>query len=289
MSQNAWAVDELTVDAQLIRQSIGSLIGAAGGTVGPNGLAVTQKGSPDLHILISGGTPEEGGCWIPGFTATTGPYYFQNTASFELAIPASDATNPRIERIVARVYDNAVDSSGKHEAVFEAIKGTAEAGATLGNLKGEAALPKNCYTLAHVLVPAKATSIVTADIQDASNQVALGMASVGAWTSLTLGTKVEAFLENFRTPMVRTENVGATGRIRGALKVKAGETVAPGETLLTLPVGFRPAERINIEPRTSEPALSVNIAATGVMTLAGASAVAGTILPLEGPFTFSLT
>ncbi len=104
--------------------------------------------------------------WIPGYTTTTGPYYFQNTADYEQVIPTADATNPRIETIVARVYDNAVDSSGKHEAVFEALKGTAKAGATLGNLEGIAAVPKNCFVIGYVLVPAKATSIVTADIKN---------------------------------------------------------------------------------------------------------------------------
>lgn len=166
MTQLAWPVDGLSADGQIIRQSMGALIGAAGGTVGPTGLAVTQKSTPAMFVVIQGGTAEEGGLFIPGFSASTGPYYFQNTANVELAIPTSDATNPRIERIVARVYDNAVDGLGKNEAGFESLKGTAETGATLGNLKGAAALPKNCYTVAYVLVPAKATAILTADILD---------------------------------------------------------------------------------------------------------------------------
>jgi hypothetical protein len=181
-------VDELENDAQVLRQAIGSLIGAAGGTVGAGGLAVTQKPAPDLHVLIAGGTPEEGGCWIPGYTASTGIYYFQNSASFELPIAAASATNPRIDRIVARVYDNAVDSLGKHEAKFEAIVGTAESGASLGNLKGEAALPKNCLTLAHVLVPANATAIVTADILAASTLASVTLAQTVGETSGTTYT-----------------------------------------------------------------------------------------------------
>jgi hypothetical protein len=227
VTQNATWVDELTNDAQILRQAIGSLIGAAGGTVGPTGLAVTQKGTPDLHVLIQGGTPEEGGCWIPGFIATTGPYYFQNTASFELAIPAANATNPRIERIIARVYDNAVDSLGKHEAVFEALKGTAESGATLGNLKGEAALPKNCLTLAHVLVPANATSIVTADILDASTQFSTAIRSGEKYTSKSF-TKSEA--EAAVEP-------SATRFAHVVLTATSGLSAAPGVLVGGVPVG----------------------------------------------------
>ena len=62
-----------------------------------------------MSVIVNGGTPAEGGVWIPGYTTTTGPYYFQNTADYEQVIPTADATNPRIETIVARVYDNAVD------------------------------------------------------------------------------------------------------------------------------------------------------------------------------------
>src|ERR1039458_1057180 len=123
MTLFAWPVDELASDAQVIRQAAGSLIGAAGGLVAAGGLELTQKGSPDMHVLIKGGTPAEGGLWIPGYTTTTGPYYFQNSASYEQTIETSGATNPRVDTIIARIYDTALDSSGKHEPVFQAVKG----------------------------------------------------------------------------------------------------------------------------------------------------------------------
>ena len=164
MTLTTWAVDEHLSDAQVIRQSIGSLIGAAGGLVAAGGLALTQKGTPNMSVLVAGGTPAEGGCWLPGYTTSTGPYYFQNSASYEQVIETAGASNPRVDTIIARVYDTNLDSSGKHEPILAALKGAEESGCTLANKKGVAAVPKSSLVLGYVLVEAKASSIVTADI-----------------------------------------------------------------------------------------------------------------------------
>lgn len=167
MTLTAWPIDEHPSDAEVIRQAYGSLIGAAGGLVASGGLAVSQKGTPAMAVLVAGGTPAEGGLWIPGYTATTGPTYFQNSATYEQPIEAAGASNPRIDTIVARVYDTNLDSSGKHEPAIEALRGKEETGVTLAAKKSSpAAVPKNCYILAYVLVPSKAASIVTADIEN---------------------------------------------------------------------------------------------------------------------------
>jgi hypothetical protein len=162
-----WLLDGVPTGAQPARQAFASLLNAAGGTVGATGLEVKQKGTPDMHVIIQGGTPEEGALWIPGTVVphSQGMYFCWNDSNYELAIPASDATNPRIETIVARLLDADFEGT-EREWKFEPVKGAAEAGATLENLKGVGTLPKSSYILAYVLVPAKATSIVTADIKD---------------------------------------------------------------------------------------------------------------------------
>lgn len=64
------------------------------------------------------------------------------------------------------------------------------------------------------------------------------------WAAMTsLGAKVEknaAKLEG-----IRTESNQAVARLRGALKVKAGETLAAGETLCTLPYHPEHAQQID--------------------------------------------
>lgn len=96
-----------------------------------------------------------------------------NDANYEIPVSASDATNPRIDAVYAIVKDK--DYEGSEAAfVIEVVKGTAKAGATLANLSGAPAAPKNSYLLAYVLVPANATSIVTADIKDEGSPVGSG-------------------------------------------------------------------------------------------------------------------
>jgi hypothetical protein len=175
MSLTGWAVDELKADAEVIRQAMGSLIGSAGGTVGAGGLELTQKGTPNMSVQIKGGTPAEGGLWIPGYTSTTGPYYFQNSATYEQPIEAAGASEPRVDTVVARMYDNALDSSGKAEPVFEVLKGKEESGVTKGNKKGIAAVPKNCYVLGYVFVERGVTKILTEDIENVGKKVSLGL------------------------------------------------------------------------------------------------------------------
>jgi hypothetical protein len=188
MALEAWAVDELKSDAKVIRNALGALIASAGGLVAAGGLELTQKGTPNMSVQIKGGIPAEGGLFIPGYTAATGPYFFHNTATYEQVIEAAGASNPRVDTIVARMYDTAVDSSGKHEPVFQALRGAEEPGVKLeGNKsKGLAVVPKNCYVLGYVLVPAKAASIVTADIENVATPMQLGPAGSSPVSPLSI-------------------------------------------------------------------------------------------------------
>jgi hypothetical protein len=224
MALTGWAVDELKSDAEVIRQSIGSLIGSAGGLVAAGGLELKQKGTPNMSVQIKGGTPAEGGLWIPGYTTSTGPYYFQNSATYEQVIEASGA-EPRVDTIVARMYDNAVDSSGKTEPVFQALKGVEASGTTLGNKKGIAAVPKNCSVLGYVLVEKGASSIVTADIEQAATVVVGGVAPPAESVTDSAVVKGRALVE--------------TGNSWKSLAYTKGETITPNasrETAVSIEV-----------------------------------------------------
>jgi hypothetical protein len=194
MTLTAWAVDELKSDAKVIRQATGSLIGSAGGLVAEGGLEITQKGTPNMSVQIKGGTPAEGGLWIPGYTSSTGPTYFQNSATYEQPIEAAGASNPRVDTIVARIYDTSLDSSGKHEPAIEALRGEEVTGAKLegSKSKGLAALPKNCYVIGYVEVKAKVASIVTADIENVAEPV--GLATTGKYQPVKTYTAAEGNL-----------------------------------------------------------------------------------------------
>lgn len=108
----------------------------------------------------------------------------------------------------------------------------------------------------------------------------------GAWTALTLGTKVE---EDAAEQTVRARTEGTIVRLRGATKIKAGETLTAGETLATLPVGLRPVEkRVVLSSVTNaNKAQAMLVATTGVVTLLE-NLPAATVLVLDG-LTFNLT
>jgi hypothetical protein len=174
---SAWPIDGHESDGQVIRQAMGALLNAAGGSlVAPGGLEVTQKGTPAMAVLIKGGTAEEGGTFIPGYTAATGPYYFQNSASYEQIIAAAGASFARWDTIVARIYDTALDSSGKHEPVFESLPGKEEAGITKATVAGVAAVPKAAVVLAYVYVEKGASKILTEDIKNVATVASLALA-----------------------------------------------------------------------------------------------------------------
>lgn len=61
----------------------------------------------------------------------------------------------------------------------------------------------------------------------------------GVWTAITFGAKMKEAV-GAQVPKVRTESGGAVGRLAGVAAVKTGEELKETETILTVPVGFRP-------------------------------------------------
>jgi hypothetical protein len=76
----------------------------------------------------------------------------KNSAAFALGGIAVQEANPRLDLIVARVYDHTHDASGQRKWQLEVIKGTNTVGATLDNRTGAPALPASALLLADVLV-----------------------------------------------------------------------------------------------------------------------------------------
>jgi hypothetical protein len=186
--------------ASLFRQATSSLIAPAGGIVQPQDFQVTQNGTPNMSVNVGAGR-----IWVPStYTATVNPgggayypgglYYAENDASVNLPISASNPTNPRLDQIIVQVQDTAYAGS-TNSAQLAVLTGTATAGASLANLVGLASMPASSLLLGYVLVPANATSIVTADI---ANEAAPYAASGREWTyaaftaTVTVGSTTES-------------------------------------------------------------------------------------------------
>lgn len=99
---------------------------------------------------------------VDGATALSGTYIVLNDAvSEDKPIAVGDATNPRIDLIVLRIYDDAFDSTGRTEAAIEVVEGTPAA------TPAAPALPAGAIALAEVRVEAgESTAIAAGKITD---------------------------------------------------------------------------------------------------------------------------
>lgn len=133
------------------------------GIVESGDFAVSQRAAgANMSVDVAAGE-----AYVKGDTnADEGSYYCRETSTLNATFTASDATNPRIDRVVLEVKNDSEDSSGLNKARIRVIDGTPTVGATLTNLSGAASVPSTCLLLANVLVGAGVTTILTANIQD---------------------------------------------------------------------------------------------------------------------------
>lgn len=121
-----------------------------------------------LNLQINAGI-----AYVRGFAVEQGLYRCrQSTNVTTLSCAANASGNPRIDRVILRVYDNDSEAAGSYQAQVEVLTGsTAVAGATLDNLTGAVdlttiAAPKTVLLIADVLIPSGAASILNSNIRD---------------------------------------------------------------------------------------------------------------------------
>jgi len=135
------------------------------GIVEAGDLAVSERASgANMSVDVAAGA-----CWVAGDDdADAQPTYrLRNDATVNVAISAADATNPRIDLVVARVYDSAfagVSDAGTIEVVTGTPAGSPSA----------PSLPNNAVALAQVAVAAGASSVTTANITDVRTRATVG-------------------------------------------------------------------------------------------------------------------
>lgn len=119
-------------------------------------LSVSQNGTPNMSVNVAAGQ-----ALINGTQNTTsqGAYEMLNDATVNLAIAASDPTNPRIDIVCASVQDAAY-SGASNQALLQVVTGTPAASPS------PPATPANSIVLAQVAVAANATSITNGNITD---------------------------------------------------------------------------------------------------------------------------
>lgn len=148
----------------------------SGGLIGNTDFQISQLGSPNMSVNVSTGE-----AIVPGNEGgSQGGYYVRGTSTSNLAISTADPTNPRVDTVCLTCGDAqyTLPSGGTSGSLtLQVVTGTPTSGATLSNLSGAAALPGSSLLLGYVLVPAGASSIVTADIKNVATTVGM-LASV---------------------------------------------------------------------------------------------------------------
>jgi hypothetical protein len=139
----------------------------AHGVVNVSDFAVTQRAAgANMSVDVAAGN-----AWIRGTQATAqGAYHVYNDGTVNLSVASSDATNPRIDLVIARVQDSFY-SGATNSASVTVVTGTPAASPT------DPTLPANALVLARVRVPATSTSVVTANITDVRTRAASGSES----------------------------------------------------------------------------------------------------------------
>jgi hypothetical protein len=149
--------------AELFRRELQAGM-AAGGIVSPTDLAVTANGTPNMSVNVAAGQVLVPGtlgssAGLPSGFTSQGTYYAYNDATVNLAVAASNPTNPRIDIVVATVQD-AQYAGASNNWVLQVITGTPAVSPVVP------AAPANSIIFAQVAVAANATTIVSGNITD---------------------------------------------------------------------------------------------------------------------------
>ena len=170
----AWLENSTDHNAQDYRTILSSLLCA--GVAGPAALAVSERaGTPNMSVDVAAG-----GAFIASTrSAAQGTYHAYNDAVINTAIAAADATNPRIDRILLQVRDEAQDGAlTQNDARIFVEQGTPAAVPVAPTVTID-----DYIELAQVTVPASASSITNSNISDTRPLAASTLASIRRYTT----------------------------------------------------------------------------------------------------------
>lgn len=159
--------------SSMLGTATGSFTGGVGavdrahGVVNSSDFAVTQRAAgANMSVDVAAGS-----AWIRGTeSANQGAYHVYNDATVNLTIATANATNPRIDLVIAKVQDSYY-SGGTDSASITVVTGTAAASPV------DPTLPENALVLARVRVGAAVSSITTSNISDTRTRAASGSES----------------------------------------------------------------------------------------------------------------
>lgn len=251
-----WSIQGSSHPAEVARSAVAALLGvpvaahtaaasvttAGGGhgVVGSGDLAVAENGTPNMSVNVAAGRA----LIRAGHTGniTSGCYGFLNDATVNLAIAASDPTNPRYDLILAQVRDTNYGEAAS-DARLVVVTGTPAASPADPSLTSY----PNSLVLARVQVDAAAASITNAKITDLRTRAhALGGIWIGTSSQRPTGAslhegKPTIDTTNDRFLLVDGSSVeqragwySATGRTGGRWRRVATQSCSSGGSGVTI-------------------------------------------------------
>jgi hypothetical protein len=194
-----WSIQGQSHPATVARNAVAGMLGApavaltpaasvttAGGShgvVGGADLAVAQNGTPNMSVNVAGGR-----AFIRStFTGSLGQgtYSFFNDVTVNLAVAASDPTNPRRDLVIAQVRDTN-HGGAANDARLTVVTGTPAA------VPADPTVPASCVVLARIAVAAGSTTVLNAAITDLRT-FATAIGGVQRCTSTARPTGVSLF------------------------------------------------------------------------------------------------
>jgi hypothetical protein len=244
-------------------------------------MAVTANSPAAMNVFVAAG-------WavvIGNIQPFQGAYTFYNDAPVLLTITTANATEPRIDLIVATVNDSFYAGSADN-VVYQVIAGTPASSPTVP------ATPSNSIALASVYVAAGALSITSGNITDLRVSVTTNL-PIGDITGVTAGTgltgggtsgTVTLAIDSTVTTLTGSQTL--TNKILTAPQVNLGINAQTGTTyttvladngkLVTLTNGSSIALTIPLNSSVAYPVgaqLNLSQLGAGQVTIAGAGGV----------------
>jgi hypothetical protein len=152
----AYALAAVSQAPEPFRRLLSSIFGNRPGVVNAADWAVTQNGTPNMSVNVAAGQ----GLVLGSESSTQGGYFCQSLSVTNLAIGASNPTNPRRDLVVGRIRDNQYATGPTSAFDLFVVAGTPAASPS------DPTVPANCLVIARVAVAALASTVVNANITD---------------------------------------------------------------------------------------------------------------------------
>lgn len=244
------------------------------GVVGSTDLAVSQRGAgANMSVDVAAGV-----AWIKGDDATAQPCYrCYNDGTVNLAISTANATNPRIDIVIAEVLDSTF-SGASNLWRLRVVTGTAAASPSTPST------PSNAIKLAEISVPASDTTISTAQITDTRPRAYLktggrpavkayrssGTTSPSGWSACSFNAEYFDYggmHDNSTNPSRLTAPVDGVYMVSGAWHFQEDGSAA-GERLIGIAVNGETTPSVGVSSQTYQGNSSVTrLATSGLVAL----------------------